>query len=278
MNIGGSDTMEKPGLITVGPVVTTTPTVTVTPEVTETTVEPEEYTYSLSCIEDYDNIGDIGGIITECNNVKTRLDATPGWSMKFYHKDSEVTPYDFGISNAYHPSLVDSTFHYYSGHGVDALDLNGFLFTVIAMKNFKLNALNPPLFYDGGVNALDVRQKWGGKNKWIMLQSCKILSDRLWDDSLTTSHGILGYSSDVGEYPQLPNVFFNYAIDKKYPMISAYLEATRDVINDERRIASVIVKTEDQYNNEQFPGVGYRAPDGTANDDPIYWSWTCKRK
>jgi hypothetical protein len=190
--------------------------------------------------------------------------------MNFYDKDAAVTLNDFGISSNYHPSLVDSTFHYHSGHGVDRGHLHGLLGTIIMLKNYNdvLGAL-----HQGGIFADDVTQKWGGNNKWVMLQSCNILADRGWDNALTTSHGILGYSSSIGENSNFPNVFFDYTINKQEPVVTAYRHATEDVFNNPDIRAAVIVKTIDQYNNEQFPGVGYTAPDGDIGSTPIYRDW-----
>ena len=240
-----------------------------------TQAEPvQAYTYSLTCIENYDNKGRLGGVFDECNNVASRLNATPGWKMVFYHKDDEVTPFDFGTSDDHHPSLADSTFYYHSGHGVDPLHAQGNVIgTIIMLKNY--NEILTPPFYQGGIVAQDVNQKWGGKNKWVMLQSCRILSDRKWDNALTTSHGILGYSTSTNENREFPNVFFNYAIDQQEPIVTAYKDATMEVFNDPTIHGAVVVKTIDQYTNEQLPGVGYTAPDGDPGIKPIYRDWPC---
>jgi hypothetical protein len=242
----------------------------------EKDLEPVVFTFSMSCIENYDYKGHLDGVFNECDNVALRLNETPGWKMTFYHKDAEVTPFDFGTSDNNHPSLVDSTFYYHSGHGVDLLHLQGSLGTIIMLKNY--NEMLIPPFYQGGIVAQDVNQKWGGKNKWVMLQSCNILVDRRWDNALTTSHGILGYSTTTGENSELPNIFFDYAINKKEPVVLAYQYATQDVFNDPNIMGAVIVKTSDQFNNEQFPGIGYSAPDSDPSVKPIYWPWPCVKK
>jgi PKD repeat protein len=235
--------------------------------------EPVALTYSMTCIENYDNLDQIGGVINECNNVAARLNATSGWTMNFYNKDGDVTLEDFGTDDSHHPSLVDSTFHYHSGHGINPLHLNGTVYpSIIAFKDY--HDLKVPLHW-GGLYPDDVSQKWGGNNKWVMLQSCNILVDRDWDSSLTTSHGILGFSTFTFENSNFPNVFFDYAINQEVPIVESFRETTKDVYNNASINGMTVVKTSDQLDNEQFPGVGYTAPDGDPSEAPLYREWAC---
>jgi hypothetical protein len=235
----------------------------------------------MTCIENYDNICggpgktncSIKGVFDECDNVARKLNTT-GWKLNFYHKDSEVTSQDFGIEGG-DTGLSDSSFHYHSGHGIDRAHMQGKWGTMIALKEYsdELAAIHM-----GGIFADQVTQKWGGKNKWIALQSCNILLDSGWGNALTTSHGILSYASSTNVNSDFPNVFFEYAIDKKEPVITAYIDATTEVFNDPSIRGAVFVKTIDQFNNEQFPGIGYSAQEGKPNDKPIYYNWSCVKK
>lgn len=246
------------------------------------TVKPVEYTYSMTCIENYDNICggpgktncSIKGVFDECDNVARKLNATPGWKLNFYHKDGDVTSRDFSTQED-NQGLTGSVFHYHSGHGIDRAHMQGALGTMIALKDYSdiLAAI-----HQGGIFADDVNQKWGGKNKWVALQSCNLLRDQNWGKALTTSHGILGYSSSTNVNSALPELFFEYVIDKKYTVISAYMESTKRAYHDSNITAAAITRTVDQWNNDQFPGIGYMAPDGNSDDNPIYYEWNCSQE
>ncbi|MDP3565272.1 MAG: DUF6345 domain-containing protein, partial [Methanoregula sp.] len=237
--------------------------------------------FSITCIENYDHICgndgvcSISGSIDECNNVASKLIGA-GYKMNFYHKDGEVTDKDFATDPSYTgDKLTDSAFHYHTGHGVDPLHAGGiFTGTVIAFKDYEDWKI--PL-HQGGIVADDVKQKWGGKTKWVAIQSCNILKDDNWKNALTTSHGILGYSTSTGVNSSFPLVFLNYAIDKKMTMVSAYKQATLDTWHDDNTTAVVITKTFDQYKNDQFPGQGYMAADGDP-DQPGKFKrqWLCR--
>jgi PKD repeat protein len=96
-NAAGSNTTVKAGYVVVtGPV----------------------YSYGISCIQNYTYIGNISGVFDECDSVAQTLD-TAGWTRNFYHKNGDVTKEDFGTDTVTHPSLVDSTVFYYSGHGLE---------------------------------------------------------------------------------------------------------------------------------------------------------------
>jgi Family of unknown function (DUF6345) len=146
-------------------------------------------------------------------------------------------------------------------------------YTMILLQQF--NTIPDDVTGNNQIHASDVTQKWGGKNKWVMLQACNILDDYDWGNALTTSHGILGYSTTTGENSNLPNVFFDYAINQKMPIVEAYRRTTKEIYNNASIIGVAVFKTDDQYNNEQFPGVGYTAPDGDPTASPVFYPWHC---
>ena len=233
--------------------------------------------FSITCIENYDNIGSIPGSFDECNNVSSKL-ISAGYKMNFYHKDDEVTIKDFASDPSYTGhKLTESAFHYHTGHGSSISDGEGGTVSLILLKAFGI------LDYITGKNQIttsDVEKKWGGKTKWVAIQSCKILQDDEWGNALTTSHGILGYSSSTGVNSSFPIVFFNYVLDKekKMTIVSAYKRATLDSWHDENIKAKVITKTLDQLYLDRFPTEGYMAPDGDPDSTEIQrLDWDCKR-
>jgi hypothetical protein len=242
--------------------------------------------FSITCIENYDNICggpghtncSINGSLQECNTFANEL-RKAGYRSNFIDFDDSVTPNDFSIDPSYTGhKLTDSAFHYHSGHGTDAFNLNSSLFsvTIINLKNFNYPTINPPFFYDGGINALDVRKKWGGENKWVLLDSCWILRDKLWGDALTTSHGILGYSGQSYVSSRFPDFFLDNAINQKMTMVDAFQNTTSMLFENTSAVA--IVKSQEIYKKDQFPGVGYTAPDEDPNADPIYIEWPCNAR
>jgi hypothetical protein len=242
--------------------------------------------FSITCIENYDNICgndgvcSISGSIDECNNVASAL-IKAGYKMNFYHKDGEVTEKDFATDPSYTGhNITESAFHYHTGHGTDPVVLG----TYLNLKDSNIEWLPgiPPIpFRTGGyIDAGKVEKKWGGNTKWVALQSCKILKDENWGKALTTSHGILGYSTSTGVNSSFSSVFLGYALDKnkKMTIVSAYKQATLDTWSDDNITAAVITKTKDQYDKDQFPGIGDLAADGDPNSNGYYVKhWTCRR-
>jgi hypothetical protein len=243
------------------------------------------FTYSITCIENYDHIcggpGEtncsINGTISECDKFDTRLSRTPGWTRNFYNKDGDVIIQNFGTLDGYPQSLTESTFHIHSGHGIDAGHLSGTILAtgIIPLKQWNYDASNPPFFYNNGINALDVSQKWGNKNKWVMIDSCHVLSDEMWGQALTTSHGILGYSGVSYVNDRLPDLFLDSVINQNLTMVDAFQLTTTTLFDNTSAVA--IVKSKKTY-NDHFPGVGYMAPDENGFTDPIYIEWPCNAR
>jgi hypothetical protein len=271
MNIRGSDTMVKPGYVTVGPVVTTTPTPTVTPEVTSTPVEPEVLTYSITMICDYagtewDGLAGAGPIIAQYVDDDLRND---GWERKFLKTNSSVTTESFGTSQSGWQGLDEASFHYHFGHGLS-------------------NIQQPwPLIPDSGIllyhwpdqmeylSPLDVSGKWDKNNKWVVFDACEALADPIWGDALVTSHGILGFETEKLADPLLPKMFFRNAISENKTIYNSWKTATEDRY-DRKTIAAVRFDNIYQLNHDHLPHHGEVAPDEYPNDGgTIYRSWPC---
>ena len=240
--------------------------------------------FSITCIENYDyicgndGICSLSGSFDECDNTAKALIGA-GYTMNFYHKDGEVTEKDFATDPSYAgDNITESAFHYHTGHGTNPLIVGTYL-NLKDSNQYWLPGIPPiPVRTGGYVDAGMVAKKWGGKIKWIALQSCNILQDTNWHKTLTSAHGILGYSTSTGLNSDFPVVFFDYALNKKNPIASAYREATIDTYNDANITAVVITKTDDQYNYDHFPGVGYMANDSDQKNDSYQeHSWKCVR-
>ncbi len=245
-------------------------------------ISPTNNSFSITCIENYDHlcnnegICSISGTFDECNNIASGL-VEAGYKMNFYHKDEEVTEKDFATDPSYNGHmLTESAFHYHSGHGSAIPDGEGNIVSLIQLKGFF------PIDYVTGnnqVNENHVEEKWGGKSKWVAIQSCNILKDEKWAKALTTSHGILGYSTPTGVNSSFSKVFLSYALDKtrKMTIVSAYKQATLDTWYDDKVTAKVITRTKDQYYKDQFPGIGEMAPDaGLKDTNPFIRQWLCR--
>jgi hypothetical protein len=258
--------------------------------------------FSITCIEHYDHIcGNDGrcalsGSFDECDNVASAL-SNASYKMNFYHKDGEVTEKDFATDSSFTGhNITESAFHYHSGHGNDIMNVipdyipnplpNYSPYTFLPLKDYKTELKPIPVYpffwphHSGGyIDAMKVNKKWGGKTKWVAIQSCNILKDENWGGALTTAHGILGYSTSTGVNSSFPTVFLNYALDKhkNMTMASAYKLATRETWYSDNVTAKMITRTRNQYYTDQFPGVGVMAPDAGPNDiDPFIRQWKCR--
>lgn len=237
--------------------------------------------FSITCIEHYDNICGadgkcaISGSFDECDNIASNL-IKAGYKMNFYHQDEEVVKENFAVDPSYTGHmLTESAFHYHSGHGTDPFNNSGTLFsTYLPLKNYAFYNITKGI---GLVLPYDVKGKWGGKNKWVLLDSCKVLRDDDWGNALTTSHGILGYTSVSWVHANFGETFFKYAFDKNETIVNAYKNATIGAYQDENITAKAITKTLDQMENDQFPGVGYMAEDGDINSKSKFnLTWNCR--
>ncbi len=76
------------------------------------------YEYSVTNIEDYTWLSDLTPYGTQiADKVKYWL-GNAGWTLEFYHKDSEVKKEDFGTSDSSWEGLDEADFHWHTGHGL----------------------------------------------------------------------------------------------------------------------------------------------------------------
>jgi Family of unknown function (DUF6345) len=239
--------------------------------------------YSITCIENYDNVCggpgktncSINGSIQECNNFANDLNIA-GYKQNFYDKDGDVVAEDFNTNPSYSGhTITESAFHYHSGHGSAIPSDAGLgIKSILLLKGFSIIDY---LTNNNQVSASDVEGKWGGSLKWVMLDSCKIFQDDSWHNALGTTHGILGFYTNSEVKTTFPDTFMKYALNKSWTIVSAYKQASIDTYHDPNTIATVITKTSDQYNLDQFPGVGYLAPDSDSNNNTYYIKhWDCR--
>lgn len=231
--------------------------------------------FSITCVENYDNMAPPTGLLDECDNVASNL-IRAGYKMNFYHKDEEVIKENFAVDPSYTGHmLTESAFHYHSGHGTDPFNNSGTFFnTFLPLKNYAFHNITKGI---GLVFSYDVKKKWGGKNKWVLLDSCYVLRDDDWNNALTTSHGILGYTSVSWVKADFGDTFFKYAFDKNETIVSAYKNATIVAYQNDNITAKAITRTLDQMNKDPFPGVGNMVADADPNSKKSFnLTWNCK--
>jgi PKD repeat protein len=244
-NAGRSNMVVKMGLVTV--------------------TVPVALTYSITDCETYranmSNLFWMGTLV--CDNVSSILNST-GWSQQFYHKDFYVTEEDLGSTGN---GLTNSVLHYHFGHGNESKGIA--LVKPDLLGNYPLK----PIDY---LNSSQVYKKWGNQNKWIIIDSCQVLSDPSWGDALVTSHGILGFASTKTPNSQLPVRFFHYAMDEDRTVENAWRTATLETYAGTDTIAAYRIDTAYQVVHDHLPGHGEVAPDENPDDGSSeYDQWNC---
>jgi hypothetical protein len=213
-----------------------------------------------------------------------------GWAEPvFYEKGPAVTKGYFGgdPSIPAEHSLNQATLHYHTGHGS--------FIGKPSPGNSSLVLLKPPMTngnYDNEYfNAQDVQNKWGGKNKWVVLHSCNILADKKWGGALGTTHAVFGFATVSDMDDNLPYYFFDNALSGetlydswrsatttafKDTDVSTYYEDDGSLGKDGRVniTAAVYFKTEEQMKTDHLPDQGRIAPDSYYPNFTIY-AWDC---
>jgi len=249
-------------------------------ETVDMTKLPEVFTYSLTNVMDPPNVISGSGFTTN-QNVQQWLGDKAGWKLIYNKSWANVTKADFGSEGG---GLNDATFHWHVGHGAKNKTTGD---TFLGLRDFE----------DSYVSTSDVEKKWGGKNKWVVLVSCEVLSDEKWGKALSTSHGIFGFNTSGVNDTQLPSEFFHYAMEENKTLYDSWHRATKNVfgkthvcteynwINDTpvadyingTKIsisAGVRFKTSKQLYNDHLPGYGVVEPDGDPDSNesiPLFW-------
>jgi PKD repeat protein len=244
-NTAGSNTETKAGYVTVtGPVA-----------LTYSMTNSETYRGSMS------NLSPMGTGI--CSNVESVLNSV-GWNQQFYHRDFNVTEEDFGTTGS---GLVNSVLHYHFGHGNETKGI------ALVKPNSQGNYPVEPVDY---LSSTQVYKKWGSQNKWVILDNCLVLSNASWGDTLSTSHGILGFASIKTPNDQLPATFFHFAMDEDQTVKDAWKNATMNVYSGTGIIAAYRFDTPYQRDHDHLPGHGEVAPDENPDDElSEFDQWMC---
>jgi PKD repeat protein len=265
-NAGGGDTEVKTDYISVTPIL---------------------YTFSTTNSM-YLNKEPTAASLDAINAVIGRLRNVANWQDPVFSvKGPAVTPgYFGGISQeptSY--SLNDATLHFHVGHGSPP-DNTGST-DIILLKTTESNEDGQ---YDGySFKASDIQNKWGGKNKWVILASCYTLKDKKWGQKMGTTHGIFGFSTVSNNKAALYNEFLSNAISGKTLYDSWFLATTLELKNDDVSSyytadgkpakdpkyidAVVFFKTQEQMKRDHLPD-GDIAEDGDPNNiDFFYDAW-----
>ena len=245
----------------------------------------------------------IADVLSDIDKGQTYIESElkdASWGQPvFEKKDAQVTAAQFGVNPTSSDQTVnDATLLWYFGHGGTAkgTDANG-----------------NPLFGNGhtfldldqsGVNVYEsnITNKWGGKNKWVILQACYILNDSDWEYALGTSHGILGYltptnmGGDINR--ELPEKFLTYAKNGN-TLHDSWYKATRNIYQNQKVgqyyilnskgdyeldnhnyttdiVAGTIFRTAQQKDTDHLPGIGQTiAPDSSNSNLFVRDAWDC---
>ena len=216
------------------------------------------YQFSMTNIENFDSLPSLSPEGTTSHTHVYNWLTGEGWSQNFYDTNANVGDTDFSTTGG---GLNNADLHYHFGHG-DWVNSE----TCVQYKNW------PNSYLTKG----EVYKKWGtsyfSANKWVILDACWVLADLQWGGALKHSHGILGFGTYKSVDPELPDLFFEYAIDYDYTISYAWQEATQEVLWGNNQLVRVIFDTEDQLQNDHLPGQGSVSGSEFLDDDTIYYS------
>jgi hypothetical protein len=210
----------------------------------------------------------------------------------------DVTPKFFGgISSGPANSINDATIHFHVGHGYPPDNNHNGNTALQLLRSTEGNSK-----YEGyQFFPSDVQNKWGGNNKWVVLQSCLVLSDPDWGKVLGTTHQIFGYSTvtwmDDRLAPEVSRKFIAYA-KKGDTLYDSWFLATKEeysghhvgkvvqlqsgqyVLDDKQDtplFGAVRFKTLDQRDQDHLPGTGgLVASEGDPGNTKSYLTkWNC---
>ena len=238
--------------------------------------------------------GDIGE--SDIMNELERI----GWT-NVIKPDTPVTKMQFGVNpGSQDVTLNDATLHWHFGHGGPKKRYDN-------LGNLIPNLGNGHTFLalpgSADVYPNNITEKWGGKNKWVILHSCYILSDLDWAKVLGTTHGIFGFATvtnyDQKNTPELYVKFLMYAEGGK-TLYDSWYRATKEVYHNQKVgttwvmnaegtywvldnyahqdniIAATIFKDKTQRDTDRLPGsIGYTIANDNPADTYVRDSWDC---
>ena len=215
--------------------------------------------------------------IANCNYLESELKSR-GWEDPvFKNEGSAVTKADFNINpDAGHTTINSAVLHFHTGHGSPPNGING-------RPNLQLLDKNNDAY---SFDASEVTGKWGGNNKWVILDSCYLMLDDDWGKALDTSHGVLGFKTQAAAPSRFTKRFVEYADTDTVYM--AYRKATFDVIRDtkvpknpedreftEIQVAAVYFKDRYQAMYDYLPGVKTGVYTGNLSGERYLDEWPC---
>jgi hypothetical protein len=213
----------------------------------------------------------------------------PEWTQEFNYIGSEATKAQFGVNpRSIDKTLNDATIHFHYGHGGEYPNT-----TKTAIILNKKNSTTALLEGDN-LWASEITTKWGGKNRWVVLQSCFILDDTDWGGVLGKTHGIFGYKTPTNF--DASEKFLQYAKSGN-TLSTSWMKATSDAYNkkpiainwtkdmsdnwvlDEKNkgniSATVIFRNLTQMDRDHLPGSGEIAPDFYSDNNVKQRIWNC---
>jgi hypothetical protein len=190
------------------------------------------------------------------------------WNEHFYAINESVNESDFGTSDGGYQGLDEADFHYHTGHGCVDQEEGGT--TEICLHDWESGD------NIGDVRAQEVEYKWDEDNEWVIIHSCHVLRDHDdWKHALKYSHAVMGFETITYRDSELPDKFFEYAIEHDMTVYHAYCQATIGTFGS-AVTAVVIFDTDVQFQNDHLWGEGEVMPDEYLDDDYyVYRSWSC---
>lgn len=231
------------------------------------------------------------------SNITRELNADAGWTQAFPEiNGTNIQKAQFGVNpTSTDKTLNNATLHWHIGHG--GWDLNDDHTAILLPARYNPTTGDFDYYW---LKASDVTTKWGGNNKWVVLQDCYILNDTDWGKDLGTTHGIFGFTTPTDTKSALPSTFLKYAKSGK-TLYDSWLDATHDVYyndvvatewitgpdgkpkpdNYNHTVfvhAGTIFQTSTQRDQDHLPGTGlYVAPDVDPNvqEEAVPNQWNC---
>lgn len=199
------------------------------------------------------------------------------WKPVFINIGPDATKGNFGVNpREGEHTLNEATLHYHAGHG---------LFDDTAENKTKgILFIDSDFEFTSPLTPADVEGKWGGKNKWVFLQSCYPLRDRDWQKAFAASnstHGILGFKTEYYAHQDFMKTFFEFA--KTQTVRNAYFATVRKLFRNtivylpdgrtERLTAAVIFSNKSLIERDCIPGFYLNLQPDAEFVDPVTDQW-----
>jgi hypothetical protein len=198
------------------------------------------------------------------------------WNLKFLKEWPDVTKGNFNVNPlSGEDTLNEATLHYHTGHGGSDTAGTYSLLRLLPQESPLLNIDLTPTEVEG---------KWGGNNKWVILNSCLVLRDPQWGKAFGSSHpthGIMGYKTESYPRNTFMTTFFEYA--KTKPVSQAFLATVQALDSDsmvkspdgtwEHLTAVTIFSNQTLTDMDYLPGYGSGIQPDTDKNIPAWRQW-----